>query len=42
MAKQMQHFDVVLSVLAQCGFEANVFSNSSVFACRLEYPHYSV
>lgn len=30
MAKQMGHFDVAVSIVAQCGFEANVFSNSSV------------
>lgn len=35
MAKQMRHFDVAVSILAQCGFEANVFSNSSVLPADL-------
>lgn len=35
MAKQMQHFDVAVSILAQCSFEANVFSNSSVLPADL-------
>lgn len=35
MAKQMQHFDIAVSILAQCSFEANVFSNSSVLPADL-------
>lgn len=35
MAKQMRHFDVAVSILAQCGFQANVFSNSSVLPADL-------
>lgn len=31
----MQHFDVAVSILAQCGFQANVFSNSSVLPADL-------
>lgn len=33
--KQMQHFDVAVSILAQCSFQANVFSNSSVLPADL-------
>ena len=40
--RQAEAFDGAGAVLAQRNFQANVFSNSSVFACRLEYPHYSV
>lgn len=35
MAKQMRRFDVAVSIPAQCGFEANVFSNSSVLPADL-------
>lgn len=31
----MRHFDVAVSILAQCSFEANVFSNSSVLPADL-------
>lgn len=31
----MRHFDVAVSILAQCGFQANVFSNSSVLPADL-------
>lgn len=35
MARQMRHFDGAASIPAQCGLEANVFSNSSVLPADL-------